>query len=259
MIQLRNKVLDLRFLLRVNVLKLNCAVLPQCGILFLGNTHIVEQKQGLHELLHAVHAVGFHIVDCIQQIQDDFKCTQSCTVCRVLDDGNTQNLRLTANDPPCVGHFIEMVFRITAENDCPIFHLDILDRHKGRITQLHGIHHKAKPWVKGINLKRGFVLIFRGVRHDHAIGRAAYVKPVRQLLILCRFVLGQNIIVQLCDHFSRFFIGYSADILDRLSHQVADLEGHDLVCPVFDNLVVNLRAHILYSGKDRLVAFIVPV
>ena len=259
MIQLRNKVLDLRFLLRVNVLKLNCAVLPQCGILFLGNTHIVEQKQGLHELLHAVHAVGFHIVDCIQQIQNDFKRAKSCTVCRVLNDWDTKNLRLTANNLPCVGHFIEVVFRVTAENDCPIVHLDILDRHEGRISQLHGIHHKAKPGVKGINLKRGFIFIFRCVRHDHAISRAADVEPVRQFLILCRFVLGQNIIVQFCHHLGGFFIGCSADILDGFAHQIANLKGHNFVCPVFNNLVVNLRAYILYSRKDRLVAFIVPV
>ena len=178
----------------------------------------MEQKQGLHELLHAVHAVGFHIVDCIQQIQNDFKRAKSCTVCRVLNDGNTKNLRLTANDPPCVGHFIEMVFRITAENDRPIFHLDILDRHEGRIAKLHGIHHKAKPGVKGINLKRGFIFIFRCVRHDHAISRAADVEPVRQLFILCRFVLRKNIIVQFCHHLGDFLVRNPADILDRLSH-----------------------------------------
>ena len=219
----------------------------------------MEQQQRLHELLHAIHAVGFHIVDCIQQIQNDFKRAKSCAVCRVLNNGNPQNLRFATNNLPCVGHFIEVVFCVTAENDCPIFHLDILDRHEGRISQLHGIHHKAKPWIKGINLKRGFIFIFRCVRHDHAISRAADVEPVRQFLILCRFVLGQNIIVQFCHHLGDFFIGSSADILDRFAHQIADLKGHDFVCPVFDNLVVNLRAHILYSGKDRLVAFIVPV
>ncbi len=69
----RNKVLDLRFLLRVNCPQTELRRSAARRIPVLGNTHIVEQKQGLHEHAHAVHAVGFHIVDCIQQIQKRFQ------------------------------------------------------------------------------------------------------------------------------------------------------------------------------------------
>ena len=80
------------------------------------NINIVEQHERLYELLHTVKAVALHSIDSIQQREDDLKGTQPSLIRRVLDDGNTQNLRFAPNDRPSVLHLVVVVTGVATEN-----------------------------------------------------------------------------------------------------------------------------------------------
>ena len=85
------------------------------------------------------------------------------------------------------------------------------------------------------------------------------MRPISQLLVLCGFVLGRNITVQCGNLFGDALVINPADILDGFTHQVSNLEGNDLVCPVFNDLVVDFRPYFLLTTKDRLISLVIPI
>ena len=85
------------------------------------------------------------------------------------------------------------------------------------------------------------------------------MKPICQFLILCGLILGKTVAVQNGDLVGNHLIIASADILNGFPHQIADLEGYDLISTVLDHIVLNLRADFLFTVQNRLPAFVVGI
>ena len=221
----------------------------------------MEEHEGLNELLHAVNAVRLRGIDCVQQRKDDLKGTQPGLVGRVLNDGDAQILLFASSDCPGIFHFIEVVIRIAAKDQNPIVFEDILHAHNGRIAEGRGVDHKSKARVKGVNLKGGLVLfqISFAVRQHHSVRCAADVPPLGQFSVLGGFIFGQSVVIQPGYRLSDTLVIFPADILNRLTHQVADLEGHDLIGPILNDFVVDFRPNILLPVKNGLIALVIPV
>lgn len=71
--------------------------------------------------------------------------------------------------------------------------------------------------------------------------------------------LGKTVAVQSGDLVGNHLIIASTDILNGFTHQIADLEGHDLIGTVLDHIVLNLRADFLFTVQNRLSAFVVGI
>ena len=221
----------------------------------------MEQHERLYELLYTVKAVALHGVNSVQQREDDLKGSQPSLIRRVLDDGNTQNLRFAPNDRPSVLYLVVVVTGVATENQVSVLVLHILHAHHGRIAEGGGVDHKSEARVKGENLKGSFIFLHIGfpIRKHHAIGSAANVRPVRQFLVLGRLILAENIIVQAADLSGNVLVIASAHILNGFTHQIADLEGHDLISSVFNDLVADFRPYFLLPVKYGLISTIVPI
>ena len=85
------------------------------------------------------------------------------------------------------------------------------------------------------------------------------MRPISQLFVLSSFVLGKHIIIQSCHAVSDCFIVTTSNILNRLSHQIADLEGNNLIGPVLNHGVVDLRSNLFPSVQNRLISLIVSI
>ena len=221
----------------------------------------MEKHKSLNKLLYAVQSVRLHIVDCVQKREDDFKSTQTGFVCRVLNDGNTQILFLAPPDCPSVFHLIIVVGGVTAKDQHSIIFQNILNTHHGGIAQGRGIDHKGIARVKRENLKRSFVLfhISRTIGKNHAVGSSTNVRPISQLLILCGLILRQSIIIELRDFLGNFLVIPTTDILDRLTHQIANLERYDFIGSVLNDFVIDFRPNFFLSVKNRLISLVVSV
>ena len=225
------------------------------------NINIVKQHERLYELLHTIKAVALHGVNSVQQREDDLKGSQPSLIRRVFDDGNTQNLRFAPNDRPSILHFVVVVTGVATENQIAVLVLHILHAHHGGIAEGGGVDHKSEAGVKGENLERSFVFLYIGfpIRKHHAVGSAANVRPVRQFLVLGRLILAENIIVQAADLSGNVLVIAAAHILNGFTHQIADLEGHDLIGSVLNDLVADFRPYFLFPVKHGLISTIVPI
>ena len=85
------------------------------------------------------------------------------------------------------------------------------------------------------------------------------MRPVRQFLVLGRLILTENIIVQAADLSGNALVIAAAHILNGFPHQIADLEGHDLIGSVLNDFVADFRPYFLLSVKHRLISTIVPI
>ena len=261
LIKLGSQIFDLCLELRVNILELDCTLSPKLLIILGGNIDIVEQHKSLNELLNTVKTVAVHIVHSVQKGKNDLKGTEPSIVQRIFHDGNTKYLFLGFQNHPSVADLVVVVFGVAAINSRTVTLDHILHAHDHGRTKAIVADNESKPRVERENLEGGFIFLYIGftVRKNHAVGGAADVRPISQLLVLCGFVLGRNIAVQRGNLLGNALVINPADILDGFTHQVADLEGNDLVCSVFNDLVVDLRPYFLHTGKDRLIALVIPV
>ena len=83
--------------------------------------------------------------------------------------------------------------------------------------------------------------------------------PVSQFSISGCLILRQHIVIQSGNLIRNSAFVFPAHILDRLTHQIAGLEGNNLVRPVLDNDVVNLRPDFFLPAPDRLLTLVVAV
>ena len=261
LIKLGSQIFNLCLELRVNVLELDCSLSPKLLIILRGNIDIVEQHKSLNELLNTVKTVAVHIVHSVQKGKNDLKGTEPSIVQRVFHNRNTKHLFLRLQDHPSVADLVVVVFGVAAINSRTVTLDHILHAHDHGRTKAIVADNESKPRVERENLEWGFIFLHIGfsVRKNHAVGGAADVRPISQLLVLCGFVLGRNITVQRGNLLGDALVINPADILDGFTHQVADLEGNDLVCSVFNDLVVDLRPYFLHTGEDRLIALVIPV
>ena len=95
----------------------------------------------------------------------------------------------------------------------PVFVHHIFHTQNGFISQPVVIHHKSVSGVKGINLKRSVIFLTRFIRQNHSEGSSADMKPVSQLLILCRLFFCKNKLVKLIDCFCQIITVTTGDIL----------------------------------------------
>nr|DAZ18689.1 MAG TPA: hypothetical protein [Caudoviricetes sp.] len=260
LVQLCGEIFDLGLELRVNVLILDCALLTELGVIGRRNIDIVEKHKCLHKLLHAVKAVGVHIIHCVQQRKHDLKSTKARIVQRIFDDGNSQYLFLGTGDLKILDLKVP-VLRIYAENTSGLFLLDIFHAHEGRGTERILVHHEGETRVECKQLKGSFIFLHIGfaIRKNHAVRSAANVCPLRQLLILSSFILGENIIVQFSHTTRNSFVISTTDILDRFTHQITDLEGNNFICPVFNNNILDFRPDFLFATQHGLSALVVAI
>ena len=261
LVQLGSQVLNLCLELRVNVLVLDCPFITKFLVILRANIDIVEEHECLNKLLNAVNPIGLRSIDCVQKRENDFKSTQAGFVCRILDNGNTQDLVFTPPDSPSVLNLEIVIFRIATKNQNAVISQNILYAHHGGISKSNGIDHKSKSGVKCEDFKRSFVLLHIGfpIRKNHAVGSTANVPPLGQFCVLRRFILRKSVIVQESNRFRDSRIVFPADILNRLPHQITNLEGNDLVGSVLNNFVVDFRANILFPIKNRLVTLVIPI
>ena len=154
-----------------------------------------------------------------------------------------------------------MVTGVATKNQIAVLVLHILHAHHGRVAEGGGVDHKSEAGVKGENLEGGFVFLCIGfpIRKHHAIGSATNVRPVRQFLVLGRLILTENIIVQAADLSGNVLVIASAHILNGFTHQIANLEGHDLIGSVLNDFVADFRPYILLTVKHGLISTIVPI
>ena len=165
----------------------------------------------------------------------------------------------------CLDDFIILDFKvhlvgIHAIHNAVILQDNVLYAHLPLVTETAVIDHKRIPGVEGINLEWSFVnIIVNCIREYHTERGPANGKPISKLFILRRLILGEHKLVKLIDSFGMLVIATTTNILNRLSHKVADLKRHNLVCPVFNQLIVDFRANLFDSIKNGLFAPVIVV
>ena len=126
------------------------------------------------------------------------------------------------------------------------------------MAQTGGIDHKGEPGVQHKGLERTILIIFvLGGRKADAVCGAADMEPLSEIMIQLRLLPQEHVVVEQLDLLAHALLITTGDILHGFTHQIAGLEGDDFVGPVFDHLVVDLRANLLLALQDGLLSLVV--
>ena len=83
--------------------------------------------------------------------------------------------------------------------------------------------------------------------------------PVHKFFVLEWLVLRKHIVIQ-GQHFrSDVLRAAPAHILHRLTHQIPGFEGNNLIGPILNDHVVDLRPYFLHPVQDRLLPSVISV
>ena len=129
--------------------------------------------------------------------------------------------------------------------------------HQRFVSDFIGIHNESVTGVKRVHFKWGLVFLAGFIGQNQTVGRSADHLPLYNLLVLRGFVLCEHQLIQSGNPLGDALVSASANVLNRLTAEIANLEGDNLVRPVLHNPIADFGTDIFHPVQNRLFALVV--